>query len=129
MSLKSKGISAERELIHLLWEKEYACARVAGSGSNRYPSCDIIAGKPGHLLVFECKSIKGTTRYIDKKDMEDFLSFARSLGATPWIAVRFSKMLWHFISPEDTIVTPKAYGVSRILVQQKGLLLEEIIRM
>ena len=43
MSLKSKGINAERELIHKFWGVGWGAVRVAGSGSMRYPSSDILA--------------------------------------------------------------------------------------
>lgn len=38
---KKKGIAAERELLHLLWDKGFACCRVAGSGSIPEPNCDL----------------------------------------------------------------------------------------
>ena len=44
MSRKSKGINAERELIRLFEDtNKWSACRVAGSGSSRYPSPDIIA--------------------------------------------------------------------------------------
>lgn len=45
MSHKSKGINAEREIIHLFWSMPgWTACRVAGSGSMKYPSPDVIAG-------------------------------------------------------------------------------------
>lgn len=46
MGLKQKGTIAERELIHLFWKNNIPAVRVAGSGSMRYPSPDILAGTP-----------------------------------------------------------------------------------
>jgi Holliday junction resolvase len=126
MSLKSKGISAERELIHLLWKRGYAAVRVAGSGSSQYPSCDILAGKPGRTLVFECKSIRGRSRYIPKEEVEGFLQFAERFGAEPWMAFRFSGTAWHFLLVEDLIDTPRSKGISIDVIQAKGVLLEEL---
>lgn len=127
MSLKSKGIQAERELIHLLWSAGLAAARVAGSGSSRYPSCDIIAGGSGQLFAFECKSVKQGNRYLDKQSVADFLRFAQMLGAQPWIAVRYAKEQWHFIMPEDLVETHAAHGVSLAVAQRRGLLLDELV--
>lgn len=127
MSLKSKGIAAERELIHLLWEQGYAAIRVAGSGSSRYPSCDIVASNGTKTFAFECKSITKGMRYIGKEEMDAFLSFAQRFGAQPWIAVRFSRKEWHFLMPEDLNETPSAWGISTDNIRQRGLLLTELV--
>jgi holliday junction resolvase Hjr len=128
MSMKSKGIAAERELIHILWKHNYAAARVAGSGSSRYPSCDILAGNTIRKFAFECKSIKKGSRYIPKSEMDEFCLFAKTFGAEPWIAVRFAGKKWHFIMPEDMIDTPRSKGISAALIQVKGLLIEELLQ-
>ncbi|MFW5746714.1 MAG: Holliday junction resolvase Hjc, partial [Nanoarchaeota archaeon] len=112
MSRKSKGIAAERELIHLLWKAGFAAIRVAGSGSSRYPSCDILASNGSRLLALECKSIKSGTRYLPDTEMQAFMDFAQTFGAQPWIAARFARRQWHFLLPEDLKKTPSAYGIS-----------------
>ena len=44
MSRKSKGINAERDLIHKFWGTgKWSAVRIAGSGSMKYPSADILA--------------------------------------------------------------------------------------
>ena len=60
MSRKSKGINAERELIHIFWKtKSWAACRVAGSGAIKYPAPDVLAGNGNILLAIECKACQG----------------------------------------------------------------------
>ena len=63
MSLKNKkkkGTDAERDLIHIFWKNGWAAVRIAGSGSMKYPSPDILAGKNGTLYAIECKTTKSS---------------------------------------------------------------------
>lgn len=127
MSLKSKGTNAERELIHLLWANDIAAIRVAGSGSSKYPSPDIIAGDIDRKLAIECKSIKGTCKYIPKQEIYDLQSFCSKFGAEPWIGLRFTRNEWHFIPIEDMKETKSSFAISLEDVKMKGLLLNELL--
>ncbi len=127
MSLKSKGIAAERELVHILQEKGFAAIRIAGSGSTQTPSCDILAGNGMRLFAIECKSIKEGNRYIDIQAIDDFVTFARQFGAECWIAIRFARKPWRFLLVEDIPKTEKNYAITPELAEQKGLLIEELL--
>jgi Holliday junction resolvase len=127
MSLKSKGINAERELIHLFWGKNIPAVRVAGSGSMRYPAPDIIAGTIERKFAIECKSVKGTTKYIPIEEIEELQKFADLFGCEPWIGMRFARNNWLFLSLEDLHKTAKSYAITIESAKQKGLLLEELI--
>jgi len=75
MSKKSKGIGAERELIHSFWAtNEWVAHRIAGSGSSKYPSPDIIASNNIRKLAIECKTCSEKTVYIKKKEIEELKS-------------------------------------------------------
>ncbi|MBW2967284.1 Holliday junction resolvase, partial [Candidatus Woesearchaeota archaeon] len=37
MNRKAKGLSAERELIHMFWKNGWSALRVAASGAIKYP--------------------------------------------------------------------------------------------
>ena len=128
MSLKSKGIAAERALVHLLQDKGFAAIRVAGSGNTKAPSADIMAGNGGRVMAIEAKTIKGASRYIDKVQILDFQEFSAQFGAECWIAVKFSRQPWRFLLVEDLIETPNNFGVSRVISEKKGLLLDEILQ-
>ena len=58
MSTKSKGINAERQLIHMFWSVKWTACRIAGSGSSKYPSPDIIAANRARKLAIEAKITK-----------------------------------------------------------------------
>ena len=69
MSLKSKGINAERELVHMFWSKNWACLRIAGSGSSRYPSPDVLVSNKLRRLAIECKITKEQKKYFERKEI------------------------------------------------------------
>jgi Holliday junction resolvase len=127
MSRKSKGINAERNLISLFWGKDWASIRVAGSGSMRHPSADILASNGLRRLAIECKTSRDTSKYLGKEEVEELKVFARMFGAEPWIAVRFDRTEWLFVALDDLKDTGNNYLVSLELAKNKGLLFEEII--
>jgi len=128
MSLKSKGINAERELVHMFWSEGWACLRIAGSGSTRYPSPDLLVGNNLRRLAVECKVTKDTKKYFEKKEIEALKKFAQIFGAEPWIAIKFKSMAWFFISLDDLFKTDKSYRIDVKSAKNKGLLFEEIIK-
>lgn len=128
MSRKSKGINAERELIHLFWSKGWASIRVAGSGSSHYPSPDIVAGNALRKVAVECKSSRSTTMYLEKREVQELKQFCSLFGAEAWIGVRFLQEPWYFVMLEDLKETNAQYAVSLALAKQKGLLFDEFIQ-
>jgi Holliday junction resolvase len=128
MSLKSKGINAERDLIHKFWAVDWAASRVAGSGSTKYPAPDILAGNTLRKLVIECKVTKQKIQYFSKKEVEELQQYATMFGAEPWCAIKFDRDKWYFLTFEDLKDSGKSYSVSRDLAKMKGLSFEEIIK-
>ncbi len=127
MSHKSKGTNAERELVHLLWGSGWAGVRVAGSGSIRYPTPDILASNGVRRLAIECKSSSELNRHLPKEQVEDLITFGRMFGAEPWIGARFNNMKWAFFSPEDLKKTNAGFSVSVSMVKEKGLSFEQLL--
>lgn len=128
MSLKSKGINYERELIHMFWAtKEWAAMRVAGSGSMQYPSADILAGNVLRKLAIECKSVKNNSVYIPKEGIEQLKEFAKLFGAEPWVAVRFHNKEWHFMSMDNLEFTENNAVITVENIKTKGLLFNEVL--
>jgi len=119
MSRKSKGINAERELIHLFWKNGWACTRVAGSGASRYPTPDIVAGNKKRFLAIECKSGKGPYQYIGLMEIGNLKKFSEIFGAEAWIGVRFNNMEWNFFRPEEMAVTKNNLMVKTDTVGKK----------
>ena len=128
MSRKSKGIDAERDLIHKFWNTgKWSAVRIAGSGSMRYPSADILATNKLRILAIECKTCIEESKYIPKEDTEQLKTFADIFGAEPWIAVKFKGHEWFFISLEDLVGKNKSFIIDIDTARSKGLLFEEII--
>lgn len=127
MSSKRRGINAERELVKKFWESGWAAMRVAGSGSSHYPSPDLLIGKRGRRLAIECKITTEDKKYIPKEDIRLLNYFSNTFGAESWIAVRFFRKPWIFITPEDMAETGKNHYVTLQLAETKGLSFEELI--
>ena len=91
----------------MFWNKEWACLRIAGSGSIKYPSPDLLVGNGLRKLAIECKITKHQTKYFEHKEILALKKFAEIFGAEPWLAVKFKGQEWFFITPEDLKITEK----------------------
>ena len=128
MNAKGKGSNAERDLVHKFWAAKWACFRSAGSGSNQYPTPDLIAGNNLRKLAIEVKITAFERQYFDKKEIEDLRLFGSMFGAEPWVAVKFSRTDWLFLMLEDLEETPKAFVASKTTAERRGLKFEEIVK-
>ena len=128
MNRKSKGINAEREIIHTFWKiPGWTACRVAGSGSMRYPAPDIIAGNATRKLAIECKSTKSKYQYFEKEEIMQLLLYSEMFAAEPWIAIRFDRDKFYFLRIKDLKQTKNQYVVDIKLAKDKGFLFEHII--
>lgn len=127
MSTKSKGINAERELIHMFWARGFAALRVAGSGSSKYPSTDLIVGNRDKKLAIECKVTKEQKKYIPNEDIEQLKTFSSLFGALPLVAVKFKGSDWFFLFLDDLGHKDKSYYIDLSIAKAKGFLFEELI--
>ena len=128
MSRKSKGINAERDLIHKFWSRSWAAARIAGSGSMKYPSADVLATNKIRKLAIECKTSGDKNRYLTKQEVKQLKEFSKLFNAEPWIAVKFDRHDWLFLSLDDLKKTGNNFLVSLDIAEKKGLLFEELIK-
>ena len=125
---KHKGTEVERELVSLFWENGWSAVRVAGSGSMKFPSPDVLAGKPGgRIVVIECKLVnKSDKKYFTKKEIEELNHFAKIFNAEPWVYIKFGKeKLGFFITLEDLEEKNSSFLATLDLARNKGLLFEE----
>lgn len=127
MNTKAKGTGAERELVRLLWQNNWAAIRVAGSGSSRFPSPDILAGKGKRKIAIESKITKTTRQYFSKKEIEELNEFSTIFGAEPWVGIKFKNKNWKFLTLEDLKDTGAQFGVTSTTAELKGLTFEEVI--
>jgi holliday junction resolvase Hjr len=126
MSLKSRGTNAERDLIHRFWAIGWAAMRAAGSGSSQFPSPDVICGNNLRKLALEVKLTTETRKYFSSKEINDLKFFAEKFGAEPWVAVKFFRREWVFLSLEDLESSGKNFCVSLNLADLRGLSFEEL---
>lgn len=101
MNRKSKGINAERDLIHKFWDVGWAAMRVAGSGSSKYPSPDILAGNNDRCIALECKAVNATKKYFPKTEIFELEKFCKIFGSEPWVGVKFDRTSWFFLLTSD----------------------------
>ena len=100
-----KGSSFERELKKLLEREGFAVLRSAGS-----KGVDLIAGKKGKILIFECKTSSKSRFYIPKEDVEKLISFSEIFGGKAYLAIKFNgEML--FINPHLLSTNGKNYVI------------------
>lgn len=128
MSRKIKGINAERDLIHKFWSNNWASVRIAGSGSMKYPSADVLATNKIRKLAIECKTAKKPWKYIEKEDIEQLKQFAELFNAEPYVAIKFKKKDWLFLTLEDLDETNKNFMINIEKAEIKGILFEELIK-
>lgn len=126
MNTKAKGTNAERDLIHLFWESKWAAVRIAGSGSMKYPSPDVLASNKTRKVGIECKSTKNNSQYLTKEEIADLKKFCGLFGAEPWVGIKF-KTNWYFLSLDDLKETQKNFVVNQDLAKQKGLTFNELV--
>ena len=127
MSRKSKGINAERELVHLFQQSGWSAVRIAGSGSSKYPSPDVLASNAIRRVAIECKTLKEGKKYFSEEDIDQLRQFAHKFGTESWIGMKFKGLPWYFLSLDDLEKTGKNMAISVGLAQKKGLKFEDLI--
>ncbi len=126
-SAKAKGSRGERELIQFFHEAGWSAIRSAGSGSQRYPSPDILAANAVRRLAIECKVTKDKKKYFHSDEVEQLKEFSKTFGAESWIGVKFRDEPWYFVMPEDLEKTGSLWAVSLELAKRKGLTPGEVV--
>ena len=129
MSRKSKGTNAERDIVHMFWATEgWSAVRIAGSGSMRYPSADVLATNRVRRLAIECKSTKDDKKYFSKEEIKQLMDFSSAFGAEPWFALKFKGSSWLFFTPEELKEKENSFFVDVFLASERGVLFEELIK-
>lgn len=128
MGNKTKGSNSERELLHRFWQTGKWCAiRSAGSGSMKYPGPDLLVGNLVKRMSIECKTTKNSTLYLSDYDINQLKEFSKVFDARAWIAVKFFRKDWLFISLEDLEKTTKGYCIDIKKAELRGISFEELI--
>lgn len=109
--MKTKGSNAERELVSMFAGIGWAAIRVAGSGSSKFPSPDVLVSNGSKVIAIECKSTKKKYQYFNPLQLKQLEQFSNSFNAEPWLAVKFSTD-WKFFKPKDLAQKKKSFGVT-----------------
>lgn len=130
ISKKRKGINAERDLLHRFWSVNSWCSvRVAGSGSMKYPSADILASNNKRKLAIECKTTSKATKYIPNEELEQLRVFAELFGAEAWIGVKFDREEWRFFDLKSVSKNTKNLVISLKKDKIKGISFKELLEL
>lgn len=124
-----KGSSEERDLVHRLWEKNFAAMRAPASGSaTKNPLPDIIAGNGKTYLAIEVKTTSKEKIYIDSVQIDALCEFSEIFGAIPYIGVKFKYTKWLFLNPDDVERTKSNnFKIEKNFALEKALEIDEII--
>jgi len=128
ISQKAKGSNAERELVKFFNEAGWGAIRIAGSGSSRYPSPDILAGNAVRRVAIECKITKEQKKYFDYAEIEQLRTFSQKFGAESWLGIKFPGEEWHFLMLEDLEKTGEMFAVSVESAKRKGLTFTDLLQ-
>src|SRR3989344_5486009 len=125
MTSKAKGSRAERELLGMFWENNFAGYRAAGSGSTPLPSPDLLVGNSRRYLAIECKSLKSKAKYLEEEQIQELVEFSKRFGAEAWVGLRFNNLGWFFIQPHNLEKTKNGSLVASLeFLKEKGLTFE-----
>ena len=123
-----KGSAEERDLVHKLWDKNFAAMRApASGGATKKPLPDVLAGNGKIYLAIEVKTTSKDKIYIDSIQMDGLCEFCDLFGAEPYLGVKFKFTKWLFLPPDKIDRTrSNNYRVEKDVALEKGLELDEI---
>ena len=98
MKTYAKGARSERELLHFLNNKGFACIRAPSSGGDMSP-VDIIALKKSKPFAFEIKAW-ATKPKLEKKQLQRFTEWCNRAGAIGFLAW-YNENTWKFLPIKD----------------------------
>ena len=127
--MAKKGSSVERDLVHKLWEKNFAAMRApASGGATKRPLPDVLAGNGKLYLAIEVKTTTKDKIYIDSPQIDALCEFCDIFGASPFLGIKFKYTKWLFLSPDKIDRTrSNNYKIEKDVALKNGLELDEII--
>jgi len=127
--MSRKGSAEERDLVHKLWDKNFAAMRTPSSGgATKKPLPDVLAGNGKIYIAIEVKTTTRNKFYVDSHQIDGLYEFCDIFGAIPYIGVKFKYIKWIFLSPEKIERTRSDnYRVEKSTALIDGLELDEIL--
>jgi Holliday junction resolvase len=126
MVYHAKGANAERELMHLFFEKGFSVVRIAGSGTSPLPAPDIIALKKGRIIAVECKARKAQNLAVSVGQVGELSDWAEKAGAEAFVGWKIPRKGWFFLKPEQLKNTGKFFTINQADAMAKGCSLESV---
>lgn len=126
--MAKKGSAEERDLVHKLWDRNFAAMRApASGGATKKPLPDVLAGNGKIYLAIEVKTTIKDKIYIDYPQIDSLVEFSNIFGATPYLGMKFKYTKWLFL-PIDVLEKTKKgnYKITKNYSLEKGLELDEI---
>ena len=126
--MSRKGSAEERDLVHKLWDRNFAAMRApASGGATKKPLPDVLAGNGKIYLGIEVKTTTKEKIYIDSPQIDALCEFCNIFGAEPYLGIKFKYTKWLFLFPEKIERTKSNnYRVDKSVALKNGLELDEI---
>ncbi|MCR5026694.1 MAG: Holliday junction resolvase [Methanobrevibacter sp.] len=126
--MAKKGSAEERDLVHKLWDRNFAAMRApASGGATKRPLPDVVAGNGKVYLAIEVKTTTKDKVYIEEPQIDALLEFSKIFGAKAYIGVKFKYKKWLFLEPENAERTRNGnYKIEKDYILEKGLEIDEI---
>ncbi|MCX6798540.1 MAG: Holliday junction resolvase Hjc [Candidatus Diapherotrites archaeon] len=121
-----KGANAERELVHILFDRGFSVIRTAGSGKTALPAPDMSAMRPGKHIAFECKAWGAGNLAIPIASMLEFVGWCDRAGVDAIVGWKVPRQGWLFLTPQDFHRTAKFFLISKKEAFEKGLSLGQL---
>ncbi len=127
--MAKKGSAEERDLVHKLWERDFAAMRApASGGATKKPLPDVIAGNGKLYLAIEVKTTTKDKIYIDEVQIEELEEFSQTFGAKAYVGVKFKYTKWLFLEPSNVERTKSNnYKIDKDYALEKALEIDEIV--
>ena len=127
--MAKKGTAEERDLVHKLWDRDFAAMRApASGGATKNPLPDVVAGNGKIYLAIEFKTTTKDKIYIDFEQIDALVEFSEKFGATPYIGIKFKYTKWYFIAPDKAERTKNGnIKIEKDFILENGLEIDEIV--
>lgn len=127
--MAKKGSTEERDLVHKLWERDFAAMRApASGGATKKPLPDVVAGNGKIYLAIEVKTTTKDRVYIDEVQINELKEFSQTFGATAYVGVKFKYTKWLFLEPDNVERTRNNnYRIDKNFALEKALEIDEIV--
>lgn len=127
--MAKKGSTEERDLVHKLWERDFAAMRApASGGATKKPLPDVVAGNGKIYLAIEVKTTTKERIYIDEVQINELKEFSQTFGAKAYVGVKFKYTKWLFLEPHNVERTRNNnYRIDKNYALEKALEIDEIV--